>query len=71
MSFAAASRLATSFLKPLLLLAAILALAACGRSPTSHVGIPGDNDPHDGVRRHPATAALRVEHLLGDRHQFG
>ncbi|WP_291390049.1 GH25 family lysozyme [Devosia sp.] len=29
----------------------MLLLAACGRSPTNYVGIPGDNDPHDGVRR--------------------
>jgi lysozyme len=29
----------------------MLLLAACGRSPTSYTGIPGDNDPHDGVRR--------------------
>jgi lysozyme len=29
----------------------VFALAACGRSPTNYVGIPGDNDPHDGVRR--------------------
>jgi lysozyme len=29
----------------------MLLLAACGRSPSNYVGIPGDNDPHDGVRR--------------------
>ena len=51
MSTAAALRSATPILKPLLLLFAVLALAACGRSPTHYVGIPGDNDPHDGVRR--------------------
>jgi len=55
MSFAAAPKsaflAATTFLKPLLLLAVVLALAACGRSPANYAGIPGDNDPHDGVRR--------------------
>jgi lysozyme len=29
----------------------MLLVAACGRSPVSYPGIPGDNDPHDGVRR--------------------
>jgi lysozyme len=36
----------------MLLLALMLAvLAACARGPGSTVGVPGDNDPHDGVRR--------------------
>ncbi|WP_374623876.1 GH25 family lysozyme [Devosia sp.] len=48
---AAALRPAVSTLRPLLLIGLVLLLAACGRSPTHYVGIPGDNDPHDGVRR--------------------
>ena len=41
----------TALIKHALVLALALLLAACGRSPSYHVGIPGDNDPHDGVRR--------------------
>jgi lysozyme len=55
MSFAAAPKsaflAATPFLRSLALFLLMLALAACGRSPTNYTGIPGDNDPHDGVRR--------------------
>jgi len=48
----AAARPAFPFAKTLLLVGLTLLLAACGRSPThDYRGIPGDNDPHDGVRR--------------------
>ena len=38
-------------MKSAMLLAAVLVLAACGRSPVNHIGTPGDNDPHWGVQR--------------------
>ena len=48
----AAARPALPFARTLLLVGLTLLLAACGRSPThDYRGIPGDNDPHDGVRR--------------------
>lgn len=47
----ASARPLSSVLKPLLLVLLVALLAACGRSPTKHIGIPGDNSPHDGVRR--------------------
>ena len=47
----ASARPLSSVLKPLLLVLLVALLAACGRSPNHHVGIPGDNSPHDGVRR--------------------
>lgn len=37
--------------KAVLLLAVLALVAACGRSPASRTGIPGDNDPHPGVNR--------------------
>ena len=37
-------------LRTVLAIGLLLVVAACGRSP-SYPGIPGDNDPHDGVRR--------------------
>jgi lysozyme len=39
------------FVKPVALALAALALAACARSPVNHIGTPGDNDPHLGVRQ--------------------
>lgn len=44
----------------------MLLLAACGRSPTNYIGIPGDNDPHDGVRR---AWALPIQGLDVARYQ--
>ncbi len=48
---AAGPRPTTTLLRSLLAVTVLLVLAACGRSPTNYVGIPGDNSPHDGVRR--------------------
>ncbi len=55
-----------SLLKSLVLLLVLGALAACGRSPTSYTGIPGDNDPHDGVRK---AWALPIQGLDVARYQ--
>lgn len=46
-----AARSALPVLRSALAIGLLLVLAACGRSPTNYTGIPGDNDPHDGVRR--------------------
>lgn len=44
----------------------VLVLAACGRSPESHLGVPGDNRPHPGVNR---ARAMPVQGLDVSRYQ--
>ena len=45
------ARPVSSTARTLAMLCLLVLLAACGRSPSSHLGVPGDNDPHEGVRR--------------------
>lgn len=52
--------------RPIAMLVLVVALAACGRSPTEHLGVPGDNKPHPGVAR---ARALPVQGLDVSRYQ--
>jgi lysozyme len=54
------------WLRSALILMLVVALAACGRSPQSHLGVPGDNDPHPGVNR---ARAMPVQGLDVARYQ--
>ncbi len=54
------------WLRSALVLMLIMALAACGRSPQSQLGVPGDNDPHPGVNR---ARAMPVQGLDVARYQ--
>jgi lysozyme len=54
------------WLRSALILTLLVALAACGRSPQGHLGVPGDNAPHPGVNR---ARAMPVQGLDVSRYQ--
>lgn len=59
-------RLPVALWRPIAMLMLVVVLAACGRSPVSQLGIPGDNAPHPGVAR---ARALPIQGMDVARYQ--